>query len=136
MLTNFQSGCVGPKYVQYIFCKGNFYLNSLLVDSGYWFFCLCMCLFNCFAPMLPGVQDKHILKNIKSLNLTRKIAYCTLLFKFDIQKPGQVVPSCRFKQGSSEKDGRYNVNDCSEFKIVSNCFYPECCCTNFITFVK
>ena len=34
------------------------------------------------------------------------------------------------KQGSSENDGRSNVYDCSEFKVISNCCYTNCCRTN------
>ena len=31
-----------------------------------------------------------------------------------------------FTQGSSENDGRSDVYDHLEFKIVSNCCYPNC----------
>ena len=34
------------------------------------------------------------------------------------------------KQGSSENDGRSDVDDRSEFKVVSNCCYPNCSYTN------
>ena len=35
-----------------------------------------------------------------------------------------------FKQGSSENDGRSDVYYCSEFKVISNYCYNNCCCTN------
>ena len=38
------------------------------------------------------------------------------------------------KQGSVENDGRSNIDDRSEFKIVSDCCYLNCChadCGNF-----
>ena len=34
------------------------------------------------------------------------------------------------KQGSSENDGRSDVYDRSEFKVISNCSYNNCCRTN------
>ena len=34
------------------------------------------------------------------------------------------------EQGSSENDGRSDVYDCSEFKVISNCCYNNCCHTN------
>ena len=34
------------------------------------------------------------------------------------------------KQGSSENDGRSDVYDRSEFKVISNCCYTNCCRTN------
>ena len=38
------------------------------------------------------------------------------------------------KQGSSENDGRSNVYNRSELKVISNCYYTNCCrttCGNF-----
>ena len=35
------------------------------------------------------------------------------------------------KQGSSENDGISDVYDRSEFKVISNCCYTNCCRTNF-----
>ena len=40
------------------------------------------------------------------------------------------------KQGSSENDGRSDVYDCSEFKIVSNCGYPNRSRTYFGNFAN
>ena len=34
------------------------------------------------------------------------------------------------QQGSSENDGRSEIYDRSEFKVISNCCYNNCCCTN------
>ena len=34
------------------------------------------------------------------------------------------------KQGSSENDGRSDVYDHSEFKVISTCCYNNCCRTN------
>ena len=39
-----------------------------------------------------------------------------------------------FKQGSSENDGRSDVFDRSEFKVISNCCYNNCCRTNCSSF--
>ena len=36
--------------------------------------------------------------------------------------------------GAQENDGGSDVYDCSEFKVVSNCCYTNCCCTNFGNF--
>ena len=48
-----------------------------------------------------------------------------------------VLPILRssYKQGSSENDGRSDVNNRLEFKIVSYCCYPKCCRTNCGHFV-
>ena len=42
----------------------------------------------------------------------------------------------KLKQWLSENDGRSNVNDCSEFKTVSNWCYPNCCSINCGHLVK
>ena len=39
-----------------------------------------------------------------------------------------------WKQGSSENDGWSDVYDHLEFKIISNCCYPNCCPTNCSNF--
>ena len=41
-----------------------------------------------------------------------------------------------YEQGSSENDGRSDVNDHLELRNVSNCCYPNCCRTNCSHFLK
>ena len=40
------------------------------------------------------------------------------------------------EQGSSENDGRSDVYDRSEFKVISNCCYNNCCRTNCSHFTR
>ena len=38
------------------------------------------------------------------------------------------------QQGSSENDGRSDVYTRSELKVISNCSFNNCCCTNCSNF--
>ena len=53
------------------------------------------------------------------------------MIKKVIKRPFEV----HLKKGSSENDARSDVYDCSEFKVVSNCCYPNCCCTNAMLWI-
>ena len=72
------------------------------------------------------------LSNSSKLFITGEIKYP----EFGWRCPGRFWEAS-FKQGSSENDWRSDLYDCLEFKIVSNCCYPNCCrtnCGNFVNF--
>ena len=91
------------------------------------------CLWKCSMdlPIALAMQASYrICKQQTNLIMYRPYLQCRCLIYWK-----QWV-FCIDKQGSSENDGRSDVYDRPEFKVLSNCCYPNCCQSNCSNFEK